>query len=660
MEGASTYGKEQSGNGGPGGTNKLYAFFIAIREWMANWKMPCSNKLLRHWLDKFNEKIGDPKSQRKLVLIVVCIALFLDNMLYMVIVPIIPTYLRQIHAFPTTTEYKNVTVYERADTTTAPVNDSLDFSATTVLPTGATEANNTFTRSFKLMATVYQSKNEDVNIGVLFACKAIFQLLVNPFTGTLMDRIGYDVPMLIGLIIIFLSTTMFAFGTSYGALFVARSMQGIGSAFADTSGLAMIADRFPDDRERSAALGIALAFISFGSLVAPPFGGTLYEFAGKAVPFIVLALVALFDGNLMMFVMKPVRKERKDLKKKDKLPNATPIYKLIIDPQIAVCAGTLVMANVSLAFIEPTIALWMKDTMNSPEWQIGLIWLPAFIPHVFGVWLTVKTAARHPNKQWLIAAIGLVLEGVSCMILPFCRSFGEVIIPLCILCFGIALVDTGILPLMAHLVDVRHVSVYGSVYAIADISYSMAYAIGPIIAGQIVNTIGFIPLNAGIFVSNIVYAPLLVVVRGAYDYHKFEPQDEENVQTTDELDDHKLYKTYTSSWEDGAPVDKVAPIANGTLDYKKQNLEDSDGDDTTEMTALKLSYHHDAESDVDVRKTPGYGYNDGKKTQPIPKPRRPSIDQVAETEKITEKSDNEDNADSSDGNPTGSESESDY
>jgi DHA1 family vesicular acetylcholine transporter-like MFS transporter 3 len=97
--------------------------------------------------------------------------------------------------------------------------------------------------------------------------------LVNPFSGALIDRIGYDIPMCIGLCIIFISTMTFAFGYSYGVLFIARSLQGVGSAFADTSGLAMIADRYHDESSRSRQLGIALAFISFGSLVAPPFGG---------------------------------------------------------------------------------------------------------------------------------------------------------------------------------------------------------------------------------------------------------------------------------------------------------------------------------------------------------------------------------------------------
>ena len=60
------------------------------------------------------------------------------------------------------------------------------------------------------------------------------------------------------------------------------------------------------------------------------------------------------------------------------------MWKLLIDPHIACCAGALVTANVSLAFLEPTISKWMDATMNAEEWQQGMIWLPAFFPHVAG------------------------------------------------------------------------------------------------------------------------------------------------------------------------------------------------------------------------------------------------------------------------------------
>lgn len=147
----------------------------------------------------------------------------------------------------------------------------------------------------------------------------------------------------------------------------------------------MIADRYTEEAERSKALGIALAFISFGCLVAPPFGGFLYEFCGKPVPFIILAFVCLFDGILLLILMKPIKDKQAD--EGYVRPKGTPIWRLLIDPHIACCAGALVVANVSLAFLEPTISKWMDAKMHAEEWQQGMIWLPAFFPHVAGKFL---------------------------------------------------------------------------------------------------------------------------------------------------------------------------------------------------------------------------------------------------------------------------------
>ncbi|XP_032666961.1 vesicular acetylcholine transporter isoform X3 [Odontomachus brunneus] len=440
-------------------------------------------------------KLQEPKAQRKLILIIVSVALLLDNMLYMVIVPIIPDYLQYVGAFGPIEDTEN--------TTGPPAHHGQD-SAT----------------------------------GMLFASKAIVQLMVNPFSGALIDKIGYDIPMMIGLCIMFLSTSVFACGKSYSVLFFARSLQGVGSAFADTAGLAMIADRFTEEAERSKALGIALAFISFGCLVAPPFGGALYQFAGKEVPFLILAFVSLADGFMLLLVMKPIKEQLRDRNREQK--STIPIWRLLMDPYIAVCAGALMMSNVALAFLEPTISLWMEDTMTHDNWKIGMVWLPAFFPHVMGVMITVKMAKQYPQYQWLMAACGLALEGLCCFIVPFCSTYKMLMIPVCGICFGIALIDTALLPTLGYLVDVRYVSVYGSIYAIADISYSLAYAVGPIIAGGVVEAIGFTALNIGIAFSNLLYAPVLYYLRHIYDFKPF--QDEANVLMQDPPD--KEYQTY--------------------------------------------------------------------------------------------------------------------
>lgn len=130
-------------------------------------------------------KVNEEKIQKRIVLVIVAVALLLDNMLYMVIVPIMPKYLRHINAY----EYKDL-----------------------INP----KTNETYRKYY----------GEDEKLGYLFAIKAIVQLIVNPFSGTIIDRIGYEMPLIIGLIVLFSSTAIFALGRSYSVLFFARSLQG--------------------------------------------------------------------------------------------------------------------------------------------------------------------------------------------------------------------------------------------------------------------------------------------------------------------------------------------------------------------------------------------------------------------------------------------------
>ncbi|TMW44876.1 hypothetical protein DOY81_010044 [Sarcophaga bullata] len=486
--------------------------------------IPLINLEIREVKDIVWEKIQEPVNQRRLVLVIVSIALLLDNMLYMVIVPIIPDYLREIGGF------------EAPDSTMAPLlRDNV---------TG------------KIIPVHHDHHGQDSATGVLFASKAIVQLMVNPFSGGLIDKIGYDIPMMIGLTIMFFSTAVFACGRSYSVLFFARSLQGAGSAFADTSGLAMIADRFTEENERSQALGIALAFISFGCLVAPP-----------------------FDGLMLLLVMKPFKEQLQQ--SREVKQEIIPIWRLLMDPYIAVCAGALTMSNVALAFLEPTISLWMEDNLTTDNWKIGMVWLPAFFPHVLGVVITVKMAKKYPQHQWLMAAGGLALEGLSCFIIPFSTSYQMLMIPICIICFGIALIDTALLPTLGYLVDVRYVSVYGSIYAIADISYSIAYAVGPIIAGGVVEAIGFTALNFLIAFSNLLYVPLLRKLRNIYDFKPFE--NEANILMQDPP--NKEYQTYVM--HDQKPIDGEF---KNHLEYGQQYQQDQQETNLDDQQSSSYDY----------------------------------------------------------------------
>lgn len=60
--------------------------------------------------------------------------------------------------------------------------------------------------------------------------------------------------------------------------------------------MGMLAQCYPDDKERGNAMGIALGGLALGVLIGPPFGGFMYQFVGKSAPFLILSILALLDG----------------------------------------------------------------------------------------------------------------------------------------------------------------------------------------------------------------------------------------------------------------------------------------------------------------------------------------------------------------------------
>ncbi|KAL4714790.1 hypothetical protein ACJJTC_002649 [Scirpophaga incertulas] len=447
-------------------------------------------------LGGWRARVDACRESRKLVLVIVAIALLLDNMLLTTVVPIIPEFLYDIR---------------HPD---APLSMSLDDITTTPAPTPfcPCERNVTYPplENVTLVNITAEKEtrhqeliHETVAVGVMFASKAIVQLLANPFVGPLTHKIGYSVPMFTGFILMFLSTLIFAFGRSYGVLFVARALQGIGSSCSSVSGMGMLAERYPDDKERGNAMGIALGGLALGVLIGPPFGGLMYEFVGKTAPFLMLSALALGDGLLQLMILQPgvVRQESEP-------PS---LRQLVTDPYIIVAAGAITFANVGIAMLEPSLPIWMADTMEARRWQQGVAFLPASICYLIGT--NLFGPLGHKMGRWLAACSGLVIIGLCLILIPMARKLEHLIIPNAGLGFAIGMVDSSMMPELGFLVDIRHAAVYGSVYAIGDTAFCLGYAVGPAFSGWLVNSIGFEWMLVIIAILNFAYAPFLLLLR---------------------------------------------------------------------------------------------------------------------------------------------------
>ncbi|KAI4887614.1 hypothetical protein NFI96_006753 [Prochilodus magdalenae] len=444
------------------------------------------------------------RQSRRLILLIVFIALLLDNMLLTVVVPIIPSYLytvddeasaavrnHSVSSHSSSGTFQNiVSLY---DNSTQLTNLSPQFSTPTV-NTPVTQSSTLAPNASSCPKADDQLLNENVKVGLLFASKATVQLLTNPFIGPLTNRIGYQIPMFAGFCIMFLSTIMFAFSSSYALLFVARSLQGVGSSCSSVA-------------------------------VGPPFGSIMYEFVGKTAPFLILAVLAVLDGALQLFVLQPSKVEPESQK-------GTPLLTLMKDPYILIAAGSICFANMAIAMLEPALPIWMMETMCARKWQLGVAFLPASISYLIGT--NIFAVLANKMGRWLCSLIGMLLVGVSILCVPFAKDIYGLILPNFGVGFAIGMVDSSMMPIMGYLVDLRHVSVYGSVYAIADVAFCMGFAFGPSAGGAIARSIGFPWLMTIIGVVDILFAPLCFFLRSP-------PANEE--------------KMHSRVHEDAAPID---------------------------------------------------------------------------------------------------------
>uniref|UniRef100_F7FNE7 Solute carrier family 18 member A1 n=1 Tax=Macaca mulatta TaxID=9544 RepID=F7FNE7_MACMU len=427
--------------------------------------------------------LKEGRASRQLVLVVVFVALLLDNMLLTVVVPIVPTFLydmefkevnSSLHLGPAGSSSHALasppfsTIFSFFDNNTMAVEESVPSGiawmndTTSTIPPPATEAISA-PKNNCLQGTEFLEE-ENTRVGILFASKAVMQLLVNPFVGPLTNRIGYHIPMFAGFVIMFLSTVMFAFSGTYTLLFVARTLQGIGSSFSSVAGLGMLASVYTDDHERGRAMGIALGGLALGLLVGAPFGSVMYEFVGKSAPFLILAFLALLDGALQLCILQPSKVSPESAK-------GTPLFMLLKDPYILVAAGSICFANMGVAILEPTLPIWMMQTMCSPKWQLGLAFLPASVSYLIGTNLFGVLANKM--GRWLCSLIGMLAVGTSLLCVP-----------------------------LAH-----------NIFGLIGPNAGLGLAIGPSTGGAIVQAIGFPWLMVIIGVVNIVYAPLCYYLR---------------------------------------------------------------------------------------------------------------------------------------------------
>jgi DHA1 family solute carrier family 18 vesicular amine transporter 1/2 len=139
--------------------------------------------------------------------------------------------------------------------------------------------------------------------GVLFASYAAAVVVAALFAGRYVDRYGPKTPLLIGMVGLAAATLLFATGGPFWLLLVARAAQGIAGGMSWVAALSLIAATTSFEK-RGQQMGIAISMITLGVLIGPPLAGVMVEHFGTASPFLFAAAVALIDGLLRILLIR--------------------------------------------------------------------------------------------------------------------------------------------------------------------------------------------------------------------------------------------------------------------------------------------------------------------------------------------------------------------
>eukprot|EP00117_Sycon_ciliatum_P017354 scpid36863/ scgid16385/ Probable vesicular acetylcholine transporter-A; Solute carrier family 18 member 3-A len=376
-----------------------------------------------------------------------------------------------------------------------------------------------------LVPRYFQTNDTEFRIGVLFGVKAVAQIIANPGWGAATDHFG-------GILTISLTTSLYivvmlmnafaaASGARYAVVVAARVLLGIASAGAGTGGPALIAAMYTEAEGRSTMLGRVLTGYAIGAMIGAPVGGAFSTYADidKAwqQPFLILTGMCVLQLIFVLVLGTRLPKTFRCTSQGERR-KSTPIWKLLLDPYIVNLAVIACVANMAVSALDPLLPEWAEEhfTPAPGGWEVGLAFLPLFAAYFVTTPLLGQLTLKY-NKcpPWILAMGSMFIGSGSIVVLPFlpAGNFWLLVLPMLALGVGMGAIDIVTYMVMGTLMDCRHSSTYGNVYAISDIAFSANYFLAPFVATGLAQRFGNDWAFYSLSILLAALSPLALLVR---------------------------------------------------------------------------------------------------------------------------------------------------
>ncbi|MGH2961021.1 MAG: MFS transporter [Solirubrobacterales bacterium] len=309
-------------------------------------------------------------------------------------------------------------------------------------------------------------------LGISLTVYAVPVVLLSLPLGRAADEIGRRPLLIGGLLLTGAGSALIAVSDSLAVLMAARAVQGIGAAGSWIAALSVVSDLAPPGK-RGEAIGLALAANSVGSIGGPALGGVTADLLGFGAPFLIVCGASAVLAAAVVFVFP--RETRRE-------PVVTPAWGTIIRATRsgigAVAIGIAIGGAAVLGVVELVAPLDLDLRLGLSSSAIGLLFalsiaVDAPLAPIGGRWGD-RRGRRAP------AMAGLATLALSVALLAVLESTLGAALALALFGAGFSLSFSAAVPWLDEAFgEVQR----GLGYGLLNLLYAAGYAIGPLIAG---------------------------------------------------------------------------------------------------------------------------------------------------------------------------------
>ncbi len=333
---------------------------------------------------------------------------------------------------------------------------------------------------------LYVTQRFDVGmteVGVLFAIFSISGIFGSFIGGAITDKFGRKAMIIFGLIVSATSSMLMAFVTEISVFYIVGAFVGLLSNAGGPAQQAMIADLLPK-KKLTEGYGIWRVVANLAVTLGPALGGFVIAFSGSFfLLFVIDAITSIITAIIVYRVIPETKPEIAEGESEESLMQTFRGYSRVFKDKvyIAFIAVSIIVITVYVQ-MNSTMPVYLRDIQGiGPEGYGYIISMNAGIVVLFQFWVTRRLTGRAPMHMMALGAllytIGFAMYGIDAGIYYY--AFAMVIIT----------VGEMVIVPVSQAIAARFApeDMRGRYLAMFGFSYSIPFAVGPLLAGLIMD-----------------------------------------------------------------------------------------------------------------------------------------------------------------------------